>query len=78
MILANAPAQAETLLHSLEQAATSIGLHVNAYKMEYMCFNQTGDISTLNGSSLKLVDKCTYPGSSVSSTETNKDMDSYQ
>ena len=36
-----------------------------------MCFNQTGDISTLNGSSLKLVDKFTYLGSSVSSTETN-------
>ena len=34
-----------------------------------MCFNQTGDISTLNGSSLKLVDKFTYLGNSVSSTE---------
>ena len=50
-LLANAPAQAETLLHSLERAAAGIGLHVNAYKMEYMCFNQRGDISTLNGSS---------------------------
>ena len=38
-----------------------------------MCFNQTGDISTLNGSSLKLVDKFTYLGSSVSSTETDID-----
>ena len=37
------------------------------------CFNQTGDISTLSGSSLKLVDKVTYLGSSVSSTE--KDID---
>ena len=37
--------------------------------MEYMCFNQTGDISTLNGSCLKLVDKFIYLGSSVSSTE---------
>ena len=36
-----------------------------------MCFNQRGDISTLNGSSLKLVDKFTYLGSSVSSTETD-------
>ena len=36
-----------------------------------MCFNQTGDISTLNGTSLKLVDKFTYLGSSVSSTETD-------
>ena len=38
-----------------------------------MCFNQTGDISTLNGSSLKLVDKFTYLGSSVSSTEIDID-----
>ena len=36
-----------------------------------MCFNQTGDIPSLNGSSLKLVDKFTYLGSSVSSTETD-------
>ena len=34
-----------------------------------MCFNQTGDISTLGGKSLKLVDKSTYLGSSVASTE---------
>ena len=34
-----------------------------------MCYNQTGDISTLDGSSLKLVDKFTYLGSSVSLTE---------
>ena len=52
-ILANASAQAETLLHGLEQAAGGIGLHVNAHKTEYMCFNQTGDISTLGGSSLE-------------------------
>ena len=38
-----------------------------------MCFNQTGDIFTLNGSSLKLVDKFTYLGSSVSSNETDID-----
>ena len=68
-LLANAPAQAETLLHSLEQAAAGKGLHVNAYKMEYMSFNQKGNISTLNGSFLKQVDKFTYLGSSVSSTK---------
>ena len=38
-----------------------------------MCFNQKGNISTLDGTSLKLVDKFTYLGSSVSSTE--KDID---
>ena len=62
---------AETLLHSLKWAAAGIGLHVNADKTEYMCFNQKGDISTLNGSSLKLVDKFTYLGSSVSLTKTD-------
>ena len=72
-ILANTPNQAETLLHSLERAAVGIGLHVNAHKTEYMCCNQTGDISTLEGTSLKLVDKFTYLAGSVSSTE--KDID---
>ena len=38
-----------------------------------MRFNQKGDISTLDGTSLKLVDKFTYLGSNVSSTE--KDID---
>ena len=63
--LANTPVQAETLLHTLERATAGIGLHVNALKTKCMCFNQTGDISTLGGSSLKLVDKFTYLGSSV-------------
>ena len=70
-LLANAPAQAETLLNSLERAAAGISLHVNAHKTEYMCFTQTGDISTPNCSSLKLVDKFTYLRSSVSSNETD-------
>ena len=41
-----------------------------------MCFNQTGNISTLDGTTLKLVNKFTYLGSSVSSTE--KDIDTRQ
>ena len=72
-ILANTHNQAETLLHSLERAASGIGLHVNAHKTEYMCYNQTGDISTLEGTSLKLVEKFNYLGNSVSSTK--KDID---
>ena len=35
----------------------------------HLCYNQTGDISTLEGTPLKLVDKFTYLGSSVESTE---------
>ena len=38
-----------------------------------MCYNQTGDISALDGISLKLVDKFTYLGSSVASTEKDND-----
>ena len=48
-----------------------LGLHINAQKTEYMCFNQRGNISTLNGITLKLVDKFTYLGSSILSTETD-------
>ena len=68
VLLANSPIQAESLLHSLEWAAGGIGLYVNTDKTEYMCFNQRGDI-TLKGCPLKLVDKFTYLGSSVLSTE---------
>ena len=73
-LLANTPNQAETLLHSLERAVAGISLQVNAHKTKYMCYNQTGNITTLDGASLKLVDKFTYLGGSVSSTE--KDIDS--
>ena len=69
VLLANTPTQLESLLHSLEWAASSKGLHVNVDKTEYMCFNQRGHISTLNGGPLKLVDKFINLGSSVSSTE---------
>ena len=67
-LLANTPNQAEKLLHSLKRAATGLGLHVNAHKTECMCYNQTGNITTLETS-----DKFTYLGSSVSSTK--KDID---
>ena len=74
-ILTNTPNQTKTLLHSLERATAGIGLHVNAHKTQYMCYNQTGDITTLDGTPLKLVDKFTYLGSSISSTK--KDIDTW-
>ena len=73
-ILANTPNQAETLLHSLERATANIGFHVNAHKTEYMCYNQTSDISTRDRTPLKLVDKFIYLGSSISSTKKEIDM----
>ena len=62
-----------TLLHSLERAAAGIGLYVNALKTEYVCYNQTSDISTLDGTPLKLVEKFPYRGSNFSSTEKHID-----
>ena len=35
-LLANTPAQAESLLHRLEKAASRIGLHLNTDKTEYV------------------------------------------
>ena len=60
-ILANTLTQAETLTYSLERAAAGIDLHVNAHKMEYICFNQTGDISTLGGNiAYSCADSCMH------------------
>ena len=39
-LLANTPIQMESVLHSLELAVSGIGLHLNADKTEYMCFNK--------------------------------------
>ena len=74
VLMRNTPTQAKSLQHSMEQAAGSIGLHVNADKTEYICFNQKGDISPLNGGTLKLVNKFTYLESSISSTENDINM----
>ena len=74
-LLANAPGKAETQLHSQERAAAGIGLHVNAHKTEYMYFNQTGDISTLGGSSLKLVDKFANLGRQAFSWKSKRAID---
>ena len=68
LFFANTLTKSGSLLNILEKAVGIIGLHVNADKTEYVCFNPEGDISTLNDGSLKLVDKFPYLGSSISST----------
>ena len=68
-LLANTSAQDESRLHSLEFAAGDIGPHVNTDRMVYMCINQRGVFSTVNGCSQKLVDEFIRNRSSVSSTE---------
>ena len=84
VLLTNAPVQAETLLHSLEWAAAGISFHVNVHKTKYMCFNQRGNISSLNGSTLKLGwqvhlprEQCPINRDRHQNT-TSKGMDSYQ
>ena len=44
-LLAKRPAQAESLLHILEQAVGGISLYVNANKTEYIYFKQDSKIS---------------------------------
>ena len=55
VLLINISAEAEHLLHYQENSVGGIGLHVNADKTKYICFNQNqnGDIFTLKGCSLK-------------------------
>ena len=66
---ANTLSQAESLLHSLEQATGSSGFYVNVNKTEFMNFKQEGGLSTASGKPLKLEDKFVYLGSNISSTE---------
>ena len=63
VVLSNTPTQAESLLHSLEQPCECRQNRVHVFLIK------KGDITTLNGGSLKLVDKFSYPGSRVSSIE---------
>ena len=60
---------AQKLLHILEKSAAFIGLHANATKTEYMCYNQDGPIEALNKNLLKKVDDFMYLGSNIASTE---------
>ena len=69
VFLANTLNQAESLLHSLNKAGCGLGLHKNVDKMEYIFFNQSSHICSLNYGSLKLVNRVTYFGRCNSSTE---------
>ena len=62
------PDQAESLLHSLEQVAGGIVLHINSNKNEYISF-RIGASSTLRNKSLKLQAGFTYLDSNISSTK---------
>ena len=64
VLLANTPAQTESMLHSLEQVAlVSTGIWI---KQSYCVLN-----ISLNGKPLKLVNQFTYLSSNISSTESD-------
>ena len=71
-------------LHSLEWVAVGIGLHVNADKTEYMCFNQRGDISIIKGGAFETSGQVQLPRKQCLNNwnrlqhATSKDMNSYQ
>ena len=65
----NPPAQAKSLLLSLEQATIGIRFHVNLKSTKFLYFYQDGTISSLDGKPQKEVDQFTYQGSNISSTE---------
>ena len=54
-LMADAIADAQTLLHSLETASGDIGLYVSAKKTEYMSYNQIDKMHTLSGDDIKSV-----------------------
>ena len=70
-LLVNKSVQAESLLHSLEQAANEIGLYVNANKTEVICFKEDKNHLYFKWQALKLVDQFTYLGGNMSSTESD-------
>ena len=61
--------EANELLHKLETAAREIGLYINVKKTEFICYNQSGAITSLNGNNIKEVNEFTYLGSNIHSTE---------
>ena len=74
MILRRHTTQAESPLHSLKQATGHNDLNVNVNKTGQMCFKQEGPTFTLSVEPLKLVNKFTCLGSSISSTESDDNI----
>ena len=73
-LLSNTYEQAQLLLTRVENAAKSIGLHINNTKTEYMSYNQDNeDIKTSEGNTLKQVNDFCYLGAWINSN--NKDID---
>ena len=71
VLLANTPAQTESLLHSQEQAAGSNDVCTSTNRIEFIWIKQEEPISILSGKPLKLVDLFIYVSSNISSAESD-------
>ena len=69
VLFPNATAQAESLLHNLEQAARGIGLYVHSDKTDLISFKQDGATSISKDKSLKLEVQFSHLSNNISSTE---------
>ena len=73
-LLSDNIADAEHLLHRVEQAAKEVGLTINNQKTDYMMYNHPqASLKDINGTTLKQVTNFQYLGSWVDSTK--KDID---
>ena len=61
--ITNTQAQAESLMHNLDQATEDVGLYMIRNKNEYMCFKRKEVISIQSDRPLKLAGQFTYLGS---------------
>jgi hypothetical protein len=68
-IPANTVADAESLLHSLEEAAAYVGLYCNETKTEYTSSNPNPNMTSLAGATLKHVPDFRYLGSHIMKSE---------
>ena len=78
VLLANTPAQAESLLNSQERAAGVMGFDVNAGNTEFMCFNQRGDISSKTSGQVHLPRKQRFINREWHQHATSKGVDCYR
>ena len=68
-LLSDTMEEATKLLHFVEEAASEIGLYINAGKTEFICYNLEGHIKSRNGNHIKSVNEFVYLGSNIQSTE---------
>ena len=74
MLLLNTSAQAESLLHYLEQTKGSIDLYVNENKIDLICFLKERGIFILRCRLLKWVYPFTHLSSNISFAESDVNM----